>query len=178
MRIILCAGAALTWAVGCGSPDITGIYQTRSAAFDRMSCEARTTTTSPAFFMIRSGSFLGVELQTIRACSANDASTCDISGPDTFASAPLTLGTSDGWEGAAEGAIGAGGTCGYTQSEVVATLADDGTLTVTATLRTGEGMAATCDTDDVPDDLPCTEAQSVTGTRVGDAPPASEGLQL
>ncbi len=162
----------------CGSPDITGIYQTTSASFDRMSCEARTATTSPAFFLITTSNFLGVEIQTIRGCSAADAATCDVSGPRTFSAAPLTLGTSDGWEGGGEGAFGGGGTCTYSRSEIVATLADDGTITVVASAREIDGQAETCEIDDVPDDLPCVEAQSVTGRRVGDAPPASDGIQL
>lgn len=164
-------------AVGCGGDaDIAGIYQTQSAAFDTMSCDARTSTSTPPYFMVREGELLGVTLQTIRACTAADVETCTAS--QTFSEAPLTLGSSDGWEGAADGASGFDGSpCLYSHAEVSALQADDGTLTVVALLRQGERASSACDAEDVPDDLPCVAAQSVVGKKVADVAPGT-GLEI
>lgn len=164
----------------CGSPDISGIYQTQSAAFDRGTCEAKTTTTTPAFFVVRAGELFGAEFYTVRACASADLASCDnASGPDTISGSPLAVGSGSGWEGSATSAGGFGDSCTYSAAQVTATVGDDATiLTVVASVKRGERMGvSSCEADDVPADLPCEEAQSVTGKKVADVPP-SEGLAL
>jgi hypothetical protein len=161
----------------CSEVDITGIYKTTSAARDTGTCEATTATTTPTYFAIREGELLGLTLLTIKACTAANIDSCSRGG--TISETPLTLSTGDGWEGQADAAAGfSGQPCTFARTQIVATQADDLSLTVVASRREEARMTDSCEADSVPDDLPCVAAQKVVGDRVGDAPPNDGTLNL
>lgn len=162
----------------CGVAEITGVYRTTSAAHDLQSCQATTATTTPAFFAVQESELLGLTLLTVRGCTRADVSTCEALGPLT--AAPLTLGSSDGWEGGGNTALGLDGQpCTYGQTTITALFTEDTeTLAVVAEERGATRASATCDAEVVPDDLPCVEARSVTGVRVGPAAPRGSALGL
>jgi hypothetical protein len=162
----------------CGVAEITGVYRTSSAAHDLQSCQATTATTTPAFFVVQESELLGLTLLTVRGCPSADVATCEALGPLT--SAPLTLGSSDGWEGGGSTALGLDGQpCTYGQTTITALFTDETeTLAVVAEERGATRASATCSAEEVPEDLPCVEARSVTGVRVGPAPPRTSLLGL
>lgn len=162
----------------CSVAEITGVYRTTSAAHDLQSCQATTATTTPAFFVVQESELLGLTLLTVRGCPTADVATCEALGPLT--SAPLTLGSSDGWEGGGSTALGVDGEpCTYGQTTITALFTEDTeTLAVVADERGATRASATCRAEEVPEDLPCVEARSVTGVRVGPAPPRTSLLGL
>jgi hypothetical protein len=152
-------------AVGCGGPDLEGLYQVTSQVVAEDGCanEIPVTDGDPYFRIVKTD-FLGADIHSPQSCETTDPESCSSLGFLAFLADEID----DGYAGQTASASGSNGQCLLGFLHYQATL-DGDTVTFVAEQYGEEISSATCDADQAAARgraMPCLTKQVIVGTRV------------